>query len=128
MEQDPHANVVSVTLPEEEHQPPLTYAAAAKRALEPAEGQESHASQRTPAGQTLGVGEPSITGNPTPRTDTQQNTVWPGRLVLDARDGYHTLSIPTLSDSDYDDMTGLIDTEDEDKEDDKDPRGCTDRR
>ena len=53
LERDPHANAAIVTLPEEEHQPPLTYAAAAKRALEPVEGQQSHTIQRTPTGQTL---------------------------------------------------------------------------
>ena len=45
--------------------------------------------------------------------------------MLDAKDGYHTLSIPTLSDSDYDYMPGLTNTEDEDEKDDEDPWVCT---
>ena len=69
LERDSHVNAVSVTLSEEGHQPPLTYAAGAKRALEPVEGgHPSHKSQRTPTGQTLRAGEQSITGNPTPGT------------------------------------------------------------
>ena len=95
-----------------------------KTALEPAEGQQSHASQRTPVSRTLGAGRTSITGNLIPRTDTLQSMVWLGRSrERDHRDGYHTLSIPTLSD---DEEWPLTDTEDEDKEDDEDPRGCTD--
>ena len=119
LDQDPHANVVSATIPEKVTQPPLTYAAAAKTSLESAKIQWSHASQRTPACQTLKTGRTSIRGKRTPSLGIQKCTIWQGRS-RDKKDGYHSYDIPKQSDKEE---WPLIDTEDEEEED---PPGLTD--
>ena len=134
LEQDPHANVVIVTPPEEENQPQLTYAAAAKTALEPAEGQRSHASQRTPACQTLKAKRTSIREKLIP---SQNCTIWQGKSK-DQKDGNHSYEIPTQSDDEEWLLTdpedeeeegspGLTESEDEEEEDPPGlhPPGCT---
>ena len=132
-EKDFHVNAVSATTQEETHQPPLTYAGAARRAIEPVEGgQRSITNQRTPVGQTLGPGERSITGDPISRTAHQQSVGWLRRSTMDAKDGYHgvSLSLPTLSDSDlYNDTPPLTDSEsdedyDENEEEEEDHWTC----
>ena len=109
LEQDPHINSVSVTQAQENDQPPLTYAAAAKTALEPTEGHQSHASQMTPACRSM---KADMTAIREKLKLSQNGTIWQRRSE-DQSDGYHSYEIPTQADEEDCPLTNSEDSDDE---------------